>query len=131
MDLTTITIAVLLALSLLGDTVMHAGTVSVEVPSRRISRAYPSTSARSQRSSRQVRRDLRDKFGVRPLDIRARTSRASPGAGGGGQNAQNVAYACNASSATKPTLFRFTLYVDHGRAPAWSMPQPHRREVNQ
>jgi len=116
MDLTTITIAVLLALSLLGaDTVMHAGTVSVEVA------IAPNIEGISI-DERTLTAEFEDKFDaisgtssvVRPLDIRARDEQGIGLALAEAVNAQNVAYALQRQLGYKADTVRFTLYVDHG-----------------
>jgi tetratricopeptide (TPR) repeat protein len=116
MDLTTITVAVLLALSLLGaDTVMHAGTVSVEVA------IAPNIEGISI-DERTLAAEFEDKFDaisgtssvVRPLDIRARDEQGIGLALAEAVNAQNVAYALQRQLGYKADTVRFTLYLDHG-----------------
>ena len=116
MDLTTISVAVLLALGLLvGDTAMHAGTVSVEAT---IAPKIEGVSI----DERTITAEFEDQFDaitatssvVRPLEIRSREAQGVGMALAEAFNAQNVAYALQNQLGFTADSIRFTLYVDKG-----------------
>ena len=116
MDLTTITVAVMLALGLLGvDTAMHAGTVSIEVA---IAPKIEGVSI----DERTLAAEFEDQFDaitatssvVRPLEIRSREAQGVGLALAEAVNAQNVAYAVQRQLGFTSDSIRFTLFVDKG-----------------
>jgi tetratricopeptide (TPR) repeat protein len=116
MDLTTITVAVMIALGLLGvDTAMHAGTVSVEVA---IAPKIESVSI----DERTLAAEFEDQFDaitatssvVRPLEIRSREAQGVGLALAEAFSAQNVAYALQRQLGFTSDSIRFTLYVENG-----------------
>jgi tetratricopeptide (TPR) repeat protein len=117
MDLTTITVAVLLALGLLGvDSVMHAGTVAVDVS------IAPNIEGVSV-DERTLAAEFEDQFDaitatssvVRPLEIRAREQQGVGMAIAEAVGAQNVAYALQRQLGFNTDSIRFTLFVDQGK----------------
>ncbi len=116
MDLTTISVAVLLALGLLvGDTAMHAGTVSVEVA---IAPKIEGVSI----DQRTLAGEFEDQFDaitatssvVRPLEIRSREQQGVGMALAEAFSVQNVAYALQDQLGFTSDSIRFTLFVDKG-----------------
>ncbi len=116
MDLTTITVAVMLALGLLGvDTAIHAGTVSVEVA---IAPKIEGVSI----DERTLAAEFEDQFDaitatssvVRPLEIRSREAQGVGLALAEAVGAQNVAYAVQRQLGFTSDSIRFTLFVDKG-----------------
>ena len=117
MDLTTITVAVMLAIGLLGvDSVMHAGTVSVEVS------IAPKIEGASI-DERTLAAEFEDQFDaitatssvVRPLEIRSREQQGVGLAIAEAFSAQNVAYALQRQLGFASDSIRFTLFVDKGK----------------
>ena len=116
MDLTTITVAVMLALGPLGvDTAMHTGTVSVEVA---IAPKIEGVSI----DERTLAAEFEDQFDaitatssvVRPLEIRSREAQGVGLALAEAFSAQNVAYAVQRQLGFTSDSIRFTLFVDKG-----------------
>jgi tetratricopeptide (TPR) repeat protein len=116
MDLTTLAIAVLLGLGLLGaDTVINSGSVSIEVAIApkvdTISVDEPTLAA-----------EFQDQFDaisstqslVRPMEIRSRDEQGIGMALAESLNAQKVGYALQRQFGFKPDTIRFTLFVDNG-----------------
>jgi tetratricopeptide (TPR) repeat protein len=116
MDLTTITVAIMLALGLLGaDSVMHAGTVLVEVA---IAPKIEGVSI----DERTLAAEFQDQFDaitqtysvVSPPEIRSREEQGLALALAETFNAQNLAHAVQSQFGFGSDSIRFTLYVDQG-----------------
>jgi tetratricopeptide (TPR) repeat protein len=117
MDLTTLTVAVMIALGLLGtDAVMHSGTVGVEVS---IAPKIEGVSV----DEATLAAEFEDQFDaitttssvVRPLEIRSREDQGVGLALAEAFNAQNVAHALQRQLGLNADNIRFTLYVDRGQ----------------
>ncbi len=122
MDLTTITVAVMIALGLLGvDTAIHAGTVSVEVA---IAPKIEGVSI----DERTLAAEFEDQFDaitatssvVRPLEIRSREAQGVGLALAEAFSAQNVAYAVQRQLGFTSDSIRFTPSSTRARCAAWS-----------
>src|SRR5712691_8649493 len=116
MDLTTLSIAVLLALGVLGaDTVINSGSVAIEVA------IAPKIDAISVDETT-LAVEFQDQFDaisstlslVRPLEIRSRDEQGIGMALAESLNAQKIAYALQRQFGFKPDTIRFTLFVDNG-----------------
>jgi tetratricopeptide (TPR) repeat protein len=116
MDLTTLTVAVMLALGLLGtDAVMHSGTVAVEAS---IAPKIEGISI----DENTLAAEFEDQFDaitatssvVRPMEIRSKEDQGLGLALAEAFNAQNVAHALQRQLGFNSDNIRFTLYVDHG-----------------
>jgi tetratricopeptide (TPR) repeat protein len=117
MDLTTITVAVMLAIGLLGvDSVVHSGTVAIEVS------IAPNIEGVSI-DERTLAAEYEDQFDaitatssvVRPLEIRSREAQGVGLAIAEAFSAQNVAYALQRQFGFNSDSIRFTLFVDKGK----------------
>ena len=117
MDLTTLTVAVMLALGLLGvDSVVHSGVVSVEAA------IAPKIEGISIDEST-LAAEFEDQFDaitatssvVRPLEIRSRDQQGVSLALAEAFSAQNVAYALQRQLGFSTDSIRFTLFVDQGK----------------
>jgi len=116
MDLTTLAVAVLLALGLLGaDTVINSGSVAIEVA------IAPKVDAISVDETT-LAIEFQDQFDaisatpslVRPLEIRSRDEQGIGMALAEALNAQKVGYALQRQFGFKPDNIRFTLFVENG-----------------
>jgi tetratricopeptide (TPR) repeat protein len=116
MDLTTLAVAVLLALGLLGaDTVINSGSVSIEVA------IAPKVDAISVDETT-LADEFQDQFDaisstrslVRPMEIRSRDEQGIGMALAEAFNAQKVGYALQRQFGFKPDTIRFTLFVENG-----------------
>jgi tetratricopeptide (TPR) repeat protein len=116
MDLTTLTVAVMLALGLLGvDSVVHSGTVSVEAT---IAPKIEGISI----DERTLAAEFEDQFDaitatssvVRPLEIRSREQQGIALALAEALSLQNLAHAVQSQFGFDSDNVRFTLYVDQG-----------------
>ncbi len=116
MELTTLTLALLFGLGLLGaDSVMHAGSVEVEVA---IAPKIESISVDEQTLASRFK-DLLDEITstasvVRPREIRSRHERGLGMALAEAVHAQNVAFALQRELGYNPDNIRFSLYVENG-----------------
>jgi tetratricopeptide (TPR) repeat protein len=116
MDLTTLTVAVMLALGLLGvDSVVHSGTVSVEAT---IAPKIEGISI----DERTLAAEFEDQFDaitatssvVRPLEIRSREQQGIALALAEALSLQNLAHAVQSQFGFGSDNIRFTLFVDEG-----------------
>jgi tetratricopeptide (TPR) repeat protein len=127
MDLTTLTVAVLLALGLLGaDTVINSGSVAVEVA------IAPKVDAISI-DEITLADEFQDQFDaisstrslLRPLEVRARDEQGIGMAMMEALNAQKVGYALQRQFGFKADTIRFTLFVENGALRGMVQGQSH------